>query len=102
MVVRSWKGNTTAGNAESYTAHLRRAVIRQLERIDGFRGIRVLRRANDSGYEFMVLTFWDSMEIIEQFAGQDIEAAVVPPEAQAVLSRFDTKVCHYDVVIEGD
>jgi hypothetical protein len=43
------------------------------------------------------LTFWDSIASIRRFAGMDPTAAVVEPEAQALLTRFDAHVKHFDV-----
>ena len=34
---------------------------------------------------------------VREFAGEDYEAAVVPPKARAVLSRFDARSQHYDI-----
>jgi hypothetical protein len=40
------------------------------------------------------------MDAVRAFAGEDVKAAVVPPEAQRLLSRFDERSVHYDVVLE--
>ena len=34
---------------------------------------------------------------VREFAGEDYEAAVVPPKARAVLSHFDARSHHYEV-----
>ena len=33
------------------------------------------------------------------FAGEDFEAAVVSPKARALLSRFDARSAHYNVLV---
>lgn len=43
------------------------------------------------------MTLWSSRDAIARFAGEDAEAAVVPPEAQALLSRYDERAVHWDV-----
>ena len=35
---------------------------------------------------------------VRAFAGDDLEVAVVPPAAQAVLNRYDQHVEHFEVV----
>ena len=40
---------------------------------------------------------FDSLEAIRAFAGEDYEAAVVPPRARAVLARLDARSLHYEV-----
>jgi len=43
--------------------------------------------------------WFDSVEDVIAFAGEDYEAAVVPPKARQVLSRFDPRSAHYEVVV---
>src|ERR1041385_2899924 len=40
------------------------------------------------------------MQSVREFAGEDFEKAVVPPEARKLLSRFDERSVHYRVVLE--
>jgi hypothetical protein len=39
--------------------------------------------------EFVTIMWFDSMEAVRAFAGEDYEVAVVPAKARALLSRFD-------------
>ena len=41
---------------------------------------------------------WDA---VREFAGPDWETSVVPDAARAVLSRFDEKAQHYEVMVRG-
>lgn len=100
QIVRSWAGVTTAENAAPYLAHLREATFPHLRSLPGFVGVEVLQRTIDDGQQFRVHTRWESMEHIRAFAGDELEVAVVPPAAQAVLVRYDAHVAHYEVVIE--
>jgi hypothetical protein len=61
-----------------------------------------LRRDVEDGVEFVTLTLWESMDAVRAFAGEDYEVAVVPPEARALLSRFDQMSAHYETIIEPD
>ena len=49
--------------------------------------------------EFVTILLWDSLEAIRNFAGPDYETAVVPPERRKVLSRFDERASHYEVIL---
>ena len=60
----------------------------------------VARREGDAT-KVTVLTLWDSMAAIERFAGADVTAAVVEPEAQAFLTRFDSRVEHFEVLVDA-
>lgn len=41
--------------------------------------------------------WFDSIDTVRDFAGEDYEAAVVLPKARALLSRFDARSQHYEV-----
>ena len=52
----------------------------------------------DSAIEFLVLTLWDSMATVRRFAGAEPEKAVLEAEARAILTSFDDRVTHYEIV----
>jgi heme-degrading monooxygenase HmoA len=98
MIARLWRGfAATSSDADAYQRHVTQTVFPSLAAITGHRGARVLRREEGGRTEFLVLTFWDSMESVRRFAGRDAERAVVEPEARAVLSDYDDFVRHYEV-----
>ena len=98
MIARLWRGvASSSANADAYERHVTTTVFPQLAAIPGHCGARVLRREDAGRVEFLVVTFWDSMDAIRKFAGGDPESAVVEPEARAVLSDFDDFVRHYEI-----
>jgi heme-degrading monooxygenase HmoA len=99
MVSRQWRGVVRVERAEDYVAHLRSETLPQLEEIAGFVSARVVKRRVAQGVEFLVVTEWESVEAIERFAGQDVEAAVVPERAQAMMVEYDERARHYEVVV---
>jgi heme-degrading monooxygenase HmoA len=102
VIVRIWRGQTTIENADAYFRHVTEAVFPALAGIHGHRGAYLLRRETDRGIEFLAVTLWESVEAIREFAGKDVETAVVEPRARAVLAEFDSFVRHYDVVHGAD
>ncbi len=100
MIGRIWHGWTTPENADSYEQLLRAEVLPGIHRVEGYRGAYLLRRAAGDEVEFVTLTLFESLDAVRAFAGDDYEAAVVPPPARALLARFDERSAHYDVVIE--
>ena len=48
------------------------------------------------------MTFWESLEAIRDFAGDDIEAAKYYPEDRDFLLEFEPTVVHYEVVGHED
>jgi heme-degrading monooxygenase HmoA len=70
--------------------------------IAGFRRIELLRAPAGEEVEFVTVIWFDSLDAVKAFAGPDYEAAVVPPKARAVLSRFDASSRHYEVREQHD
>jgi len=99
VISRIWHGWTTQRNADVYEALLRKEIFVGIEsrHIDGYRSIQLLRRNVAEEVEFITIMEFDSLDAVRAFAGEDYEAAVVPPKARAVLSRFDQRSQHYDV-----
>ncbi len=101
MLARLWHGWTTPENADAYESLLRSEVLPGIEsRIDGFRGVYLLRNESGGEVEFVTVTLWDSLDAVREFAGADYEVAVVPPEAQRVLSHYDERSVHYEVLLQ--
>jgi len=101
MIARLWRGVAIAGNADAYQRHATGTVFPALRGIAGHRGAYLLRRMVGGRTEFLALTLWDSLDAIRAFAGDDLENAVVEPEARAVLAEFDEFARLYEVA-SGD
>jgi heme-degrading monooxygenase HmoA len=101
MICRLWRGWTTPDNAAAYEQLLRGTIIpRMIEarHMGGFRHIDVLRRDHEAEAEFTTLMWFDSLDAVRAFVGDDVEQAHVPEQAQRLLSRFDERVAHHEVL----
>ena len=100
MICRLWRGWTTPDNATAYERIVRGDVIPGIEsrQIAGFRQIDLMRRDMAGEVEFQTLMWFDRLEDVKAFVGEDYEVSHVPPEARAVLSRFDERAAHYEVL----
>jgi heme-degrading monooxygenase HmoA len=67
--------------------------------IKGYRGAHLLRREQGDKVEFVTILWFDSIEAVREFAGEDYEAGVVPPKARALLAHFDDRSSHYQVLL---
>jgi len=97
-ILRMWRARATVEKSGEYVEHATKKVFPALSAIEGHRGAYLLRRAVDGAIELVVLTLWESMEAVREFAGAKPEKAVVEPEARAVLTAFDESVTHFEVV----
>jgi heme-degrading monooxygenase HmoA len=97
MIARMWSGRARPDQADAYVRHLQQKTFPQLTALPGHRGAYVLRRDADGDVAFTVITFWDSLDAITGFSGDDPELAVVPPDAQALLASYDTRAVHWEV-----
>ena len=104
MICRLWRGWTTPENADAYERIVREEVIPGIEarRIAGFRHIDLMRRDLRGEVEFQTLMWFDSLDTIRTFIGEDYSVSHVPPQAQAVLSRFDERAAHFEVLDRRD
>ena len=102
MISRIWYGWTKPENADAYESLLKNEIFPgiQSRRIAGYRGIHLLRRNLEVEAEFITIMWFDSIEDVKAFAGEDYEVAVVPPKARSLLSRFDSHSQHYEVRAE--
>jgi len=99
MISRIWRGWTTDANADAYEQLLRNEIFPGIHArsIAGYRGIQLHRRELSPETEFLTMMWFESLEGVKAFAGADYEAAVVPPKARALLSRYDLRSAHYEV-----
>ncbi len=102
MIARLWSAHTTPARAPAYADHLRARVLPALRKVDGYAGAALLQRASGDAIEILVVTWWRSLDAIRRFAGADSEKAVVAGEAASLLTRFDRRVRHYELVVQDD
>ncbi len=99
MISRIWHGYTTRENAEIYENLLKEEIFIGIynQNIPGFLEIQLFRRELGDEVEFITVMWFDSLDAVHIFAGEDYERAVVPPKARAVLAHFDERSQHYEV-----
>ena len=99
MVARVWQGFTLPENADAYENFLKTEFLPTIEKknIDGYRKFQLLRFDKGPEVEFITIMWFDSLDKIRQFAGEDYEKAVVHPKAQQLLLRYDDRSKHFEL-----
>ena len=97
MIARLWRGAVRAQDADEYAAYVQQTGIEGYLQTPGNRGAWLLRRPDGDREEIVTLSFWDSVQAIEAFAGEDIDQAVYYPEDDRYLLERDPNVLHYQV-----
>ena len=97
MIARHWRGWTTAANADAYEGFLKQHLFPQVRGIEGHRGVQLLRRDLPEESEFVVINYFDSIDAVKRFAGENYTVAVFEPEARKLLSRIEPEAHHYEV-----
>lgn len=102
MIGRIWYGWTAPENADAYESLLENEIFKGIEnrRIPGYQGIQLFRRSLGEEVEFVTVMWFDSLEAVRAFAGEDHELAVVPPAARALLARFNERAHHYEIRVD--
>lgn len=99
MISRIWHGYTTRANADAYESLLKEEIFIGIRdrHIPGFREIQLFRRNLEEEVEFITVMWFDTLDDVRLFAGEDYALAVVPPKARLILKRFDDRSQHYEV-----
>jgi hypothetical protein len=61
-----------------------------------------MRRDLGGEIEFQTLMWFDGIEPIKRFMGEDYTLSHVPLEARAVLNSFDDRASHYEIIDRRD
>jgi heme-degrading monooxygenase HmoA len=100
MIARVFQATATADGTERYRRHFTTTVLPQLRGIDGFRDAQLLERPDGERTEIWVITRWESMAKVHNFAGDDTDVAVVEPAAIEALSDYQPTVAHFTVSVD--
>ena len=99
MIGRIWHGCTKPENADAYENLLREEIFSGIasRNLTCYNGIQLFRRKVEEEVEFVTIMWFESIEAIKKFAGEDYKTAVVPSKARELLKRFDERSQHYEV-----
>jgi heme-degrading monooxygenase HmoA len=97
MIARIWRGEVPLDRSDEYLERMRTVAIPDYRSTPGNRGAFALRRVHDDRAEFLMLTFWESVEAIEAFAGSDISVAKYYDFDAGVLLEMVPEADHFEM-----
>lgn len=97
MIARIWHGKTTTDKFNAYTEFLKKVAVPDYSKTKGFISLTFLKRVENNEGHFTLITYWENLEVIKRFAGDDFEKAKYYPEDDTFLLEFEEKVLHYEV-----
>lgn len=97
MIMRMWRGRVPAEKSDAYLAFLHTSGFPDYRGTPGNLGGYAFRRTVNGEAEFVLVTFWDSIEAIKRFAGDNYDRAHYYPEDADFLLDFEPTVKHYEV-----
>lgn len=98
MIARIWRGITPVEKADAYLDYLRGTGLRAYADVSGCRSAKVLKRVHGEHCEIMLISLWDSMDAVREFAGENPDRSVYYPEDDQYLLDMEALVRHYEVV----
>ena len=97
MIARVWHGTTSKENRAAYLKYLRSTGMKELKKAKGIVNAFLLVRDSGDLTEYLVITLWQSMKAIKEFAGPDADKTVYLPKDSYFLSSSEGTVKHYEV-----
>ncbi len=97
MIARIWHGWAAPPQADAYERYFRETLAPELRAIAGFSGAHLLRRSVGGEVELSTVTWFESLDAVRRFAGDDYERAVVSEHARSLLMRYDPTCRHFDL-----
>lgn len=99
MIMRIWRGVTLESKSDEFFDYMMNTGVKIYLSLQGSHGVYVLRRIKEEKAEFLLISLWESLDTIRQFAGLDIEKAVYCfPKDKEFLLEIEPNVLHYEVL----
>jgi len=98
-IARIWKGEAEKSKADAFLDYMMKTGVKDFRVKEGNLGVFVLRRSGRKHVEFLMISLWDSINAIRDFAGKEIDKASYYPEDEKYLVKLEPEVKHYEVLV---
>ena len=97
MIARLWRGAVAARDGEEYLRLMREVAVPDYRAIPGNLGAWCLNKQRGRIVEVMMLTFWEDLEAIGAFAGDELTKAKYYEFDDGYLLWREQEVEHFDI-----
>jgi heme-degrading monooxygenase HmoA len=98
VIARLWRGWTRTADAAEYIQYLQQTGMQDYRATPGNRAAFILHRAQGDRTEFVTMSFWDSIEAVRRFAGDQEDRAVFYPADDRFLVDRETTASHFELI----
>ena len=99
-IARVWHGQVPASRGDEYEKYLKEAGISKLRAIPRNMGVQMFRREVGDRSDFVVISYWPSLDAIHAYAGADISKVHFLPRDKEFLIEPEAEVRHYEIKVQ--
>ncbi len=100
MIIRMWHGRVDSSKSDEYAEFMKQRAAPDYSSVDGLQKLLFLRKNEKDVAHFLLVTYWDSMESVKKFAGEQPEKAKYYPEDDQFLLEKEELSALYEVFYE--
>ncbi len=100
MIVRMWHGRVDSSKSDEYAEFMKQRAVPDYASVEGLQKLLFLRKNEKDVAHFLLVTYWDSMESVKKFAGEQPEKAKYYPEDDQFLLEKEELSALYEVFYE--
>lgn len=99
-IMRLWHGRVPLEKADDYERFLIERAVPDYSSVKGLVKLYFTRRDDEDTAHFLLVTIWDSIESLKEFAGETPELAKYYPEDDQFLLEKERYVKLYEIFYE--
>jgi hypothetical protein len=97
MIARIWHGAVPVEKSEAYLEKMRAVALPGYRNVEGNQGAWVMHRIESDIAHFDMLTFWDDVDAIKRFAGEDYKISYYFDFDDDFLIEKEPHVRHWEM-----